>query len=49
MDIKLKESSGIDATKSALKLHPSLKIIAITMYDDEIYYRQMYNAGHVAF
>jgi DNA-binding NarL/FixJ family response regulator len=49
MDIKLIGGNGIDATKSALKQKPDIKIIAISMYDEEIYYRQMYDAGAWAF
>lgn len=49
MDIKLNKSNGIDATRNALKFNPSIKIIAITMYDEDIYYRQMVDAGAFAF
>ena len=45
MDIAMSGMDGIEATKKALKLYPELKIIALSSYGDEIYYRQMIDAG----
>ncbi len=45
MDIEMPVLNGIDATIEALKKHPDLKIIALSMYGDEDYYYQMIEAG----
>lgn len=49
MDISMPEMDGIVATEKALLLHPSLKIITITSYGDEIYYHKMIKAGASGF
>ena len=41
MDIEMPVLDGISATRQALKLHPDLNIIALSMYGDENYYIQM--------
>jgi DNA-binding NarL/FixJ family response regulator len=45
MDIAMPEMDGIEATKRALGLYPELKIVALSSYGDEIYYRQMIQQG----
>jgi len=45
MDIDMPFIDGITATKRAIKEHESLKIIALSMYGDEIYYYKMIDAG----
>lgn len=45
MDIAMPEMDGIEATKRALDLYPELKIVALSSYGDEIYYRQMIEQG----
>jgi DNA-binding NarL/FixJ family response regulator len=45
MDIAMPEMDGIEATKRALDLYPDLKIVALSSYGDEIYYRQMIEKG----
>ncbi len=45
MDIEMPVMSGIDATTIALKEHPGLKIIALTMFNDDEYIQSMMDAG----
>lgn len=45
MDIAMPEMDGIEATKRALDLYPELKILALSSYGDEIYYRRMIEVG----
>jgi DNA-binding NarL/FixJ family response regulator len=45
MDINMPNMNGIEATKKALLMQPSLKIIVLSMYGDESYYYQMIQAG----
>lgn len=45
MDISMPVLDGIEASKSALKKYPDLKIIALSMYTDKIYYEEMLKAG----
>ncbi len=49
IDIEMPEMDGITATREALKLHPDLNIIALSMYGDENYYTKMINAGAMGF
>jgi len=49
MDIAMPEMDGIEATKEILKTMPDLKIIALTMFDNEEYYFKMVTAGAVGF
>ncbi|MCW3788108.1 response regulator [Plebeiibacterium sediminum] len=45
MDIEMPVKNGIEATKEALQIFPSLKIIALSMYAEENFYRDMIDAG----
>jgi DNA-binding NarL/FixJ family response regulator len=45
MDINMPVLNGRDTTVKALEIVPDLKIIAVTMYGEEIYYLQMIEAG----
>jgi DNA-binding NarL/FixJ family response regulator len=45
MDIQMPVLNGIEATKQALDLYPSLKIVAISMFGDEEYLVSMIEAG----
>lgn len=45
MDIDMPNMNGIDATEKALELMPDLKIIAVTMFNDEEYYYKMIDRG----
>jgi DNA-binding NarL/FixJ family response regulator len=45
MDINMPVLNGRDTVTKALEAFPDLKIIAVTMYGEEIYYLQMIEAG----
>ena len=49
MDIVMPRMDGIEATKKALKKKPSLKIIALTTFEDIEYRESMMNAGACAY
>lgn len=49
MDINMPVMNGIDATHEALKILPGLKIIALSMLNDEDYYFKMVEAGAKGF
>jgi DNA-binding NarL/FixJ family response regulator len=49
MDIAMPRMDGIEATRASLKLYPDLKIIALTMFDDEKYYYDILSAGAKGF
>ncbi|MEN7550752.1 response regulator transcription factor [Rapidithrix thailandica] len=45
MDINMPKMNGIEATQRALAIHPDLKVIALSMFGDEVYYYNMIHAG----
>lgn len=45
MDINMPRIDGVEVTKKALQISPSLRIIALSMYSDTVHYSQMINAG----
>jgi DNA-binding NarL/FixJ family response regulator len=45
MDISIPAPDGVESTKEALKKYPDLKIIALSMFSDELYYCKMIEAG----
>lgn len=45
MDIEMPVMNGIEATKKALERYPDLKIVALTMFNDEEYVESMLEAG----
>lgn len=45
MDVRMQEMDGIEATRQAMKKYPDLKIIALSMFDDEDYVKNMLQAG----
>ncbi len=49
LDIEMPVMNGIDAAKLAVKHHPNLKIIALTMFNDEDYIQSMMDAGAKGF
>ncbi len=49
MDIEMPIMSGIDATKIAVKENPSLKVIALTMFTEDVYVQSMIDAGVAGF
>jgi len=49
MDIDMPLMNGIEATQKAIEIFPDLKVIALTMFGDEIYYYKMIDAGASGF
>ncbi len=49
MDIKMPDMDGIETTKEVLKKYPHIKIVALSMFGDEIYLENMINAGAFGF
>lgn len=49
MDIEMPRMGGIEVTTRALEIAPELKIIALTMFTDEMHYVQMLKAGVMGF
>lgn len=45
MDISMPEMDGIEATEKSLEKNPNLRIIALTMFNDDDYYLKMIQAG----
>ncbi|MCQ2376110.1 MAG: response regulator transcription factor [Salinivirgaceae bacterium] len=45
MDINMPVMDGITASQNALSLYPNLKIIALSMYDEDDYYYKLISAG----
>jgi len=45
MDIAMPELDGIEATSLAMRINPNLKILALTMLEEEKYYYQMIQKG----
>jgi DNA-binding NarL/FixJ family response regulator len=44
-DISMPELNGIDAARQIRKINPSTRIIALSIHTDEVYIRDMINAG----
>lgn len=49
MDIKMPQMNGIDATREAMKINPELKIMALTMFEDDQYITSMLQAGAIGY
>ncbi len=49
IDIQMPVMNGIEATRLALEEFPDLKIVALTMFDDEEYVQSMIDAGAKGF
>lgn len=49
MDIHMPGMNGIEATRRIRQAHPSIRVIALTAYDDEVYQRALMEAGVDAF
>lgn len=45
MDISMPEKDGIEATKEIKEKHPNVKVLALTMSNDDLHIRQMIQAG----
>jgi len=49
VDVSMPELNGIDAARQIRKVSPSTRIIALSVYTDEAYIRDMINAGVCGF
>ncbi len=49
MDIRMPGIGGLEATRRCLRIDPDLKIIAVTIYEDEPYPSKMLSAGAVGY
>lgn len=49
MDINMPGIGGLEATKKLLYIKPALKIIGVTMHDDEIFPQRLLKAGAVGY
>lgn len=49
MDINMPQMNGIEATREAIKKFPDMKIIALSMLNDEDYYFKMTDAGALGY
>ncbi len=49
MDVKMPVMDGLEATLRALETHPDLKIITLSMFDDQEYLEEMIQAGAVGY
>ena len=49
MDISMPIMDGIEATRQALKHHPDIKILVLSMFGEEEYYYKMIQAGAKGF
>ncbi|MEX1192446.1 MAG: response regulator transcription factor [Brumimicrobium sp.] len=49
MDINLKEGDGISATQEIKKNHDSIKVIALTMYNDQFHFNSIMDKGASGF
>jgi len=45
MDVAMRNLNGLDATRTIKKLFPSMKVLVLTMYDNEEVIFQILRAG----
>jgi DNA-binding NarL/FixJ family response regulator len=45
MDIQMPEMNGIDLCKQVVRLHPQLRVIAFSSFDDSNYVKQIFRCG----
>jgi DNA-binding NarL/FixJ family response regulator len=45
LDIEMPVMNGVQAARLAKKIHPDIKMIALSMYSDENYYQNMFESG----
>lgn len=45
MDVSMPELDGIQATRRIKSNHPHIKVLALTAYDNQVYLRQLLDAG----
>jgi DNA-binding NarL/FixJ family response regulator len=49
MDVQMPGIGGLEATRRALRIDPEIKVIAVTVYDDEPFPSRLLNAGAVGY
>ncbi|MFB6258987.1 MAG: response regulator [Flavobacteriales bacterium] len=49
MDINMPKMSGLEATEEVLKEFPDMKVVALTMYNEESYISRILNQGAVGY
>ena len=49
MDIKMPDMDGVTVTQQVLDKYPKIKIVALSMFDDEVYLENMISAGASGF
>ena len=49
MDINMPVLNGIDSTKQLKRLHPQIKVLALSMHDDKTMIESMLNAGALGY
>ncbi len=49
MDVKMPVMNGISATRRALEMHPQMKVVGLSIFEDEEYEISICHAGAVAF
>ncbi len=45
MDIQMPGIGGLEATRRCMRIHPALKVLVVTIYEDEPYPTKLLNAG----
>lgn len=45
LDIEMPQMNGFETAKKIIKQYPDLKVIAITMYQDKVYLKELVEAG----
>lgn len=49
MDIKMPHMDGIETTQEVVKRYPHIRVVALSMFGDEVYLENMINAGAQGF
>lgn len=49
MDVKMPGMGGVEATRRILTIDPSIKVVAVTAYDDDLYPERLIKAGALGY